>query len=499
MNELQSRDEQLIVIDNIEVLYKSEFVDYIHNQSYPEDRIENDHKKDNNVAIITFDIHGNNKSYRVNVPHNSFELQLKSENEIICLFCGDVCRVNKRRQYRCLDSPWESVLEICTTCPDFDFFVSQLKAKEIKLEHDGQFFMYHYKQLEINNNDEFWTNAPKDSTWDKHSDVLYSDEKDVKMFYALYDNTIFVWDACHDYRSMIYKPCKFKDFIIAEEEVGIINENIQIHIGKNINNNIKEKQPNHNRGSDKSIFSNSCKREIPYKVDLNRDIDRLIMEAKESAKNQELQFYFPPKQINLSQPLQFATEINLCLYNIQSQNFNGRLDIEKEIIDIEFMRFSEMDVVLALHFLKFCSLGTICELGKINKWWRKITRTYHIWEYFLKKDFPNKDTKLKYGGYRVKYIKFYSERNPQQPIKSYNHYEQCYEPALFHGGELLKRKNDYSDNTELKFTQIDMDIDGSEEYNNNKDNDNEDNNRDIYNDFYQIVNDNIQNLDFVLY
>jgi len=344
--------------------------------------------------------------YKIDIPKikNKWKINYSIDSDIKCPFCDESCVISSEKQSRLIDAPMIPKLQLCEYCPGYSKFMSQLDNKQIRLEHDFQY---------------------NGST-----------------YHAFYKNKIFLWKKIgyfineNDLVNMIYQSTEFREFILDETELGILTDEFQIEYS--FNSNIMEYICFNNVQS-----THSSNKPPLYKVNLYRDIDNQITNAKEKAKkeSENLKFYFPPKQ------QVFGATIILDDGMIKGDNdvipkgrkIHGqllpsnhctRIDnfIHLNTNKLEYIRFSVIDTSLALHIMKFCDLYTISQLGKINRWWKRVSYMDYLWKYLLKRDFPDSYKLLKYGGYRIIYKKLYIEEQKKHLSKyeAYDPKDPCY-------------------------------------------------------------------------
>lgn len=236
--------------------------------------------------------------------------------------------------------------------------------------------------------------------------------------------------------NLIYQSRDFREFILDETELGILNDKFETEY--TFDSWIPQEKCVNN-------LTNNVGKTPLYKIDLHRDIDNQITNAKEKAKkeSENIKFYFPPKQqvygatkISDNGMIDGDNSVILKERKIQGDllpsNHCTRIDDVHNFGSktLEYMRFSAIDTSLALHLMKFCDLHTISQLGKINRWWKKVSYMDYLWKYFLERDFCTEYKKyiLKYGGHRVIYKKLYIEKQKKElfQYEFYNPSAPCY-------------------------------------------------------------------------
>jgi hypothetical protein len=341
--------------------------------------------------------------YKIDITRiiNKWQLKYTIDDDIKCPFCSESCEIILEKQSRCVDSPMIPKLQLCMTCPGYLEFMSQLDSKQIRLKHEFQY--------------------------------------NGKTYHALYKNKVFLWKRVgfmnYELINMIYQSTDFREFILDETELGILNDKFETEYS-----------------FDKCVMgyaidsSPSCEyryKEPLYKVNLFRDIDTKISQAKEKAikESENVQFYFPPKQqvygaTKISDDGMIEGDIGIIDKKrrihgeLLPSNHCTRIDARNvnSAYKLEYMNFGRIDTSLALHLMSFCDIYTVSQLGKINRWWKKTSYMDYLWKSLLKRDFSKNYKPLKYGGYRILYKDAYIEAQkknlPQH--EAYNPSDPCY-------------------------------------------------------------------------
>jgi hypothetical protein len=349
---------------------------------------------------INYDIFQLGKDkYGIWLPKEQWKLNNKEEEDltIFCPFCNHELFVNMVPAFRMPNSPLKPVLYDCG-CVGRREYLKKLSGKTLRLEHEN------YKHCNTNGE---------------------------KLCVAVYENTIFVWSNANVH-ALIIQSEKFRNYVISDE-VGYVQNNLLI--SERLKTIVEYLSPKLTH--DPNITVGKEILEIPYNVDLDRDIDKLIEQSKQDAKNEMCFFYFPPPDVDSVIPItdaQYIENTDLpfinsnCKFDRNGQillrrdtlfddfcgllpmNLDLRVDRQPAITESANFSLSTLDKVIANNLLKLCSVGTICALHITNKWWREVCRNDLLWQYLLKRDFNNVSI-LQFGGYREQYKKLYIQKH----------------------------------------------------------------------------------------
>lgn len=395
-------DQKIVPIDNIE---------YIGCSTKDLFTVEDNFNRNNNFYIENTIRESNDKSlfmlgknhYYISLPHKEHKFTVNEDSSINCPFCKTVLEVHMIRAFRMINAPMIPTLNNCY-CDGWKHYSKRLSDKTLRLLHEN------FKCL------------------------------DSQLYISLYEGTLFIWSK-FDVQSHIFQSEKFRNYVMSDS-IGFINDlSCTINISNRLKlANIMERFIPESVKCPGPVFGSEILT-VPYDIDLDRDIDKLIKKAKEDAMNQKCEFFFPPpdrkpdnmlftdkyEEIKVLQTPELRSHAKLFdLFQvgrgILPSNFDFKIDTEhKNKNDVVDMNINFIvDKVLAINFLKFCSIGVVCSMYKTNKWWREICRNDMLWKVLIIRDFK-KDNDLQFGGYRELYKHFYLNREkPETKIRPCN-------------------------------------------------------------------------------
>ena len=352
--------------------------------------------------------------YKIIIPKNSWKLEYNIDSEIFCPFCYDKCEIKMKNTSRQYNSPKVPQLEICN-CAEYGEYLKELQHKEIALENNGQIVT--------------------------HNDERIFDSSLV--FYTVFGTTLLIWDPTYKTAiNRIFQSSCFRDFVMSEALHQIDHYESVFEFSLDVTPYVIDRYTCQEEEEDnnfiRSIVGQRLK--VPYELDNRKDLDDIILKAKNNARKEfsQLKFYFPPKQnVMGAQKVDAEEGIDNEIIENEYRKIKGHLrpykflktiDGDYNTTKLDFKKFSSLDRALALCLLKWCDVSTIANLGRINRWWNKISKMDFLWEFLLKRDFPNSVKQLKFGGYRVLYKReFINMKEKCQPeITGFDPYDNGY-------------------------------------------------------------------------